>query len=196
MPANIRIYIEGDRKLLPGFRRFFGELYDTGAKVEISVCGANAVADFMNSVRKFPEAVNILLIDAEGPYTPALLQQVRQHDHWDAAAGRRVSNDQLHFMVQVMESWFLADRPTLREYYGREFAENRLPANPAVEQVPKDDVLGSLAAATRPTARGRYHKTRHASDLLATINPATVAASAPACARLFNFLQSIIALPN
>lgn len=191
MATAVRIYFEGDPKLRPGFQSFFAGLQSASRRITPVPCKANAIADFMDGVKNYPDAVNILLIDSEGPYTPNLLQEVRRHDHWDTALGRQVPDDCLHFMVQVMESWFLADRATLRNYYGPGFAENRLPANRQVEQILKDDVIDGLAAATRDTGKGRYHKTRHAPALLALLNPAQVRAAAPACANLFTALEQL-----
>ena len=189
MPSDIRIHIEGDPKLLPGFRQFFDELYGRGAKIDLAMCKANAIADFISSVKKFPNATNVLLIDSEGPHAMTRFQEVRSHDHWDDAVGGAIPDDQVHFMVQVMESWFLADRQALRAYYGQGLLENRLPSNPSVEQVPKDDVLSGLADATVPTGKGKYHKTRHAPDLLARIDPSRARSTAPSCARLFDSLE-------
>lgn len=191
MATAVRIYFEGDPKLRSGFRSLFAGLQSASRRITPVPCKANAIADFMDGIKNYPDAVNILLIDSEGPYTPNLLQEVRQHDHWDTALGRQVTDDRLHFMVQVMESWFLADRATLRNYYGQDFAENRLPANRQVEQILKDDVINGLAAATRDAGKGRYHKTRHAPALLASLNPVQVRAAAPACANLFAALEQL-----
>lgn len=190
MPAEVRIHIEGDAKLLPGFRRFFDALYRAGVKVKLSTGGANAVEDFVSGVRKFPNAVNILLVDADGPHSPAAVQEVRRRIN-RYAPEIQVADDRLHFMVQVMESWFLADRAVLQAYYGQGFAENRLPANRQVEQIGKEDVISGLEGATRDSGKGRYHKTRHAPALLERVNPALVRGAAPACEKLFAALEQL-----
>lgn len=189
---EVRIYFEGDRRLTVGFRSFFDEFFRGMARVTLVACGANAVADFMNGLRKYPNAVSILLIDSEGPYTHARLRQVRQHDHWDSTIARNITDDQLHFMVQLMESWFLADREALRRFYGSQLIENRLPGNPDVEQIPKDDVLNGLNTATSNSSKGKYHKTKHAPALLSAISPAKVQDVAPSCKRLFDFLHTLV----
>ncbi len=195
MPADIRIHIEGDPKLLPGFRRFFNALYIQGVKIDLAMCKSNAIADFMSSVKKNPGAINVLLIDSESPLAADSYQVVRQHDHWDSKISGNITDDQLNLMVQIMESWFLADREALRSYYGQDFSENQLPANPDVEHISKEDVLSRLSAATTNTTKGKYHKTKHAPQILASIEPSKVQAIAPNCARLFNYLQSLVAQP-
>ena len=182
--------------MLPGFRQFFKELYGLGVNIDLAMCKANAIADFVNNVKKNPDSINILLTDSDGPYSADLLRSVRQHDHWNTTIAAAVSDEHIHFMVQVMESWFLADRDTLRDFYGPRLSENRLPRNPNVEQIPKADVESGLRAATAGTSKGRYHKTKHAPTLLANIAPSAVKNAAPNCNRLFDYLQSLADQPN
>ena len=188
--TEVRIYFEGDASLRPGFRELFKGLGGAKLRLNLIACGADFVADFVSGVKRNPNALNILLQDAEGPYSPAVAQETRRRiNRYDS--GQRIADDQLHFMVPLMESWFLADRATLRNYYGPGFAENRLPANRQVEEILKEDVINDLANATRDTAKGRYHKTRHAPELLARIDAARVRAAAPIGARLFRLLEQL-----
>ena len=173
----------------PGFQEFFGKFGLSDVSLKLIACKANAIEDFMIGVRKEPNSVNVLLIDSEGPSTQDLLGQVRRHAHWDNTLDSQIADKQIHFMVQVMESWFLADRQALGAYYGSGFLNNRLPSNPNVELVPKDDVLSGLASATEHIAKGKYHKTRHAPDLLARIDANKVRGAAPSCDRLVSTLR-------
>ena len=195
MPANIRIYIEGDKKLLPGFRQFFDQFYNRGTRIDLAMCGPNVIADFTSGVKKFPGAINILLMDSEGPDGPGLIQKVKTHDKWDSSTNNKVTDECLNFMVQVMESWFIADREALRNYYGNGLLENQLPANPNIEQIPKEDVLQRIETATSNTGKGKYHKTKHAPQILERIDPSKVQAVAPNCARFLNYLQSLVTQP-
>ncbi len=77
-------------------------------------------------------------------------------------------------MVQIMESWFLADPDVLESYYGRGFRKQDLRQNPSVEQVPKQDVLDGLEHAARNTTKGRYSKGKHGFEILARIDPVKV----------------------
>ena len=127
MPANIRIYIEGDKKLLPGFRQFLDSIYHKGKSIDLSACGANSIADLMSGIRRYPDSTHVLLIDSEGPLAANPYQGVRQHDHWDDQVGGNITDYHLNFMVQVMESWFLADRDALKAYYGQGFRKAHCP---------------------------------------------------------------------
>ena len=77
-------------------------------------------------------------------------------------------------MVQAMESWFLADRKSLAEYYGQGFRESALPSNPQIEEVPKSDVLDGMRHATPRTRKGRYDKGSHSFEIIAMIDPQKV----------------------
>ena len=188
--TEVRIYFEGDASLRPGFRELFKGLGGAKLRLNLIACGADFVADFASGVKRNPNALNILLQDAEGPYSPAVVQETRRRiNRYDS--GQRIADDQLHFMAPLMESWFLADRQALIAYYGQGFAENRLPANHQVEEILKEDVINGLANATRDTAKGRYHKTRHAPELLARIDAGRVRAVAPTGARLFRLLEQL-----
>ncbi len=145
----------------------------------------------MVAVKKDSDLFHFLLVDSEGPPGSNPTEKVRQHDHWDNAVGSQVTDEQIHFMVQVMESWFLADKPTLGKFYGQSFMVNRLPGSLDVEQVSKADVLSGLALATANVSKGKYHKTKHAPDLLTLIDAAKVRGTAPHCDRLVNALERL-----
>ena len=122
----------------------------------------------------------LLLIDSEGPLSTELVGRI----------SRRIgANNHAFFMVQLMEAWFLADRPALQAYYGSGFIPGRLPANPNVEDIPKLDVERGLRDATRGCRKGAYNKTTHATALLNLINPNTVYTACPNFARLIDFLR-------
>ena len=93
-------------------------------------------------------------------------------------------------MVQCMESWFLADKDRLEAFFGHGFHRYALPANPNVEEVAKNDVLGGLRNATRQCrSKGEYGKGRHSFDLLSQIDPAKVMAASPHAKRLVDTLR-------
>ena len=77
-------------------------------------------------------------------------------------------------MVQVMESWFLADKDALEAYFGQGFRRQALPANPNVEQVSKQDVERGLERASDGTGKGRYRKGADSFGILERLDPAKV----------------------
>ena len=156
----------------------------------IVACGSRqdayeSFAIALQSGDEFP----VLVVDAEEPLTAARpWEHLHNRDHWtrpDPAA-----DEQCHLMVQVMESWFLADKPALALFYGQGFRENSLPQNPSVEQITKADVLDGLDRATRHTTKGRYRKGSLSFDILGKINPRAVEQAAPYAKRLLDTLRA------
>jgi hypothetical protein len=179
MVTEIRIYFEGTSELREGFRNFFGEIKTTGGRGPKLIAGGGreqAIADFRKSFKNHPDALNLLLIDSEGPDTGQLFERICQPQQIPGSA-----KDEVFWMVECMESWFLADIEALGLYYRRDLTEASR-GNPNVEEIPKKDVLARLKAA----AGGRYHKTKDAPRLLKQIRPQRVRQAAPDCDRLFD----------
>jgi hypothetical protein len=176
----------------------FGQFVRTGLKFHLiqGNGGSETIKDFVDALRTHPNAFNVLLIDSDGPDDGQLIPNLKSRSEWDSQVAGSVSDDQIHFMVQVMEAWFLADRNALKAYYDGGFSENQSPPNPNVEQVPKDDVINGLLNATRGTQKKTYHKTKHAPELLTRIDPAKVRNAAPSCDRLFKALEAAVGQPG
>ena len=198
MVKEIRVYFEGDSALRKGFNNFLKSEIDLarqrGLGFNLIAGGSTAetIKDFMIAARTHKDAINIVLIDSDKPDNGNLIADLKQRESWDTEAGAEIQDDQIHFMVQVMESWFLADRDALKKYYKQGFREKQLPGNPNVERISKSDVINGLVNATRNIRKKKYHKTRHAPDLLSNLDVAKICSNAPACNRLFRSLRSLI----
>ena len=197
MVSEIRIYFEGDRSLRLGLEAFLNPALERAREQNIRFTAIasgpidETIKDFLDAVRDYPDALVILLVDSDRADNGRLIASIKSRSTWNARIGAGVQDNQIHFMVQVMESWFLADKDALANYYGRGFRLNRLPQNPNVEQVPGNDVIRGIASAASDTSKKTYHKTRHAPDLLRTIDPAKVRSAAPNCDNLFDALQRL-----
>ena len=180
----VRIYFEGDDQLREGFRAFFGELIAGGLHLKLIAGGAGSrtIADFQLALKKHADELNVLLIDSEGPFHERLFEEKCQTQ--GIAPGHK---KKVFWMVQCMESWFLADHAALQECFGRDLRESALRGNPRIEEIPKADVLGRLKAATQ----GKYHKTRHAPALLKMIDSERVKQASEQCRRLFADLPNL-----
>ena len=149
-----------------------------------------------DAVNNAGDRVAFLLVDAERPVTQSCT--ARDHlqqppDRWDLGA---VSADRIHLMVVAMEAWIVSDPSALARYYGHGFCEDALPSGQNLELVLKYDLNHGLRRATQQTGKGRYHKTRHASDLLKLIKHTTVADRCPHYKRMFDVLGQFIAWPD
>lgn len=135
----------------------------------------------------------ILLVDAEAPVTaptPVEYLRTRRGGGWDLNG---VDEKHVHLMVQVMETWIIADSEALSDYYGQGFRANILPTHEDLEKVDKTTVADALDRATKQTKKRSYHKIRHAADLLERINPKKVQERCRHCKRLFVSLEASVA---
>jgi Domain of unknown function (DUF4276) len=190
MVTEIRIYFEGNDALRSGFRVFLDQIAEASRsrkwRFNLIATNGTPVPDYHDAVKTHPRAWNVLLLDSEGAITESPADLC-------AKKGLAGLSDRVFWMVQMMESWFLADPEKLKEYYGQDFKEDVLRGNPNVEQISKGDVKARLLAATRKTKAGKYHKTSHAPHLLSRIRPDLVKAAAPNCQRLFDALLTKLA---
>ncbi|SFB03724.1 protein of unknown function [Pseudomonas sp. NFIX10] len=210
----MKLYVEGggDAASLKtacreGFSKFLDKAGFKGRMPRIVACGSrgDAFDSFCTAIRNQEPAM--LLVDSEAPL-PEFVQpgdaqqpddrarwlpwqhlQQRQGDGWQKPVG---SDDwQCHLMVQCMESWFLADRRTLKEFFGQGFQENQLPApGNSVEYVPKVQVYDALAKATRGCkSKSQYGKGEHSFKLLGLIDPNKVCEASPWAKRFIESLE-------
>lgn len=172
------VYIEGggdrDQNLERLFRRSWTKFFqaaglDGHMPRVIRGGGRNRTFDLFATAIQNPRPgrVPFLLVDSEAAVVvgPSAWQHLHDRDNWDRPQGAR--DDQMFLMVQVMETWLLADRAALREYFGAPFRENALRQWPELEDLPKPDVLEALARATAgcpKTLRQRRDLVRTAGD--------------------------------
>jgi hypothetical protein len=144
-------------------------------RVELVATDGTPVQDYYNGLKANPRAWNVLLLDSDAPARVFA----------EMCTGKRIEASEegsVFWMVQIMESWFLADMAALREYFGNRFREAAATGNPRVEEVPKVDVMSRLNAA----AGGDYHKVKDGTNLLARVDPLRVRKAAPNCDRMFS----------
>jgi hypothetical protein len=169
----------------------------------IVACGSrnDAFDSFSTAVRNGEEAM--LLVDSEAAvsaacqqgepenWTPWVHLQQRRGDEW--IKPDEASDSQCHLMVECMESWFMADRATLTQFFAQGFKEVALPAqNRAIETVRKADIYAALKRATSASKKGEYGKGDHSFKLLAEINPAKVTGASPWAKRFIDELQKVM----
>ncbi len=193
------LYIEGGgegRELGARFREGWNEFFKSagvGNKTKIVRGGTRqqAFRRFATAVEVGrPNTVPFLLVDSEAPVAAenSVWQHLNARDSWSPPSG--ADDDQAFLMVQIMETWFLADRVALQKYFGAKFKQNALKQWPNLENVPKSTVLNALASATASCSK-RYSKGKVSFELLAKINPALVEAACPRANALLNRLRNL-----
>ena len=205
---EVTIFVEGggqSKDLRSNCRAGFGKFIEKagmkGKMPSIVPCGSrnNAFASYRVAVLKGEEA--ILLVDSERPvddacqvglpraWSPWTHLKYGSGDGWDRPGS--VSDADCHLMVECMECWILADRKTLKKYFGKKFMEAALPSNKKPpESVGKEEALKGLAKATRHCGqKGSYRKGKHSFELLGEIDSAKVLAACPWAARFVDLLR-------
>jgi hypothetical protein len=203
----VKVFVEGggDSKVLrtacrEGFTTFISKL-GVARHPRISACGSRQTAfdKFCTAIANGEEA--LLLVDSEEAvdvrysqgqpdgWRPWAHLKARPGDSWDKP--QRCADTDCHLMVQVMESWLLADRNALKEFFGQGFKENALPAaNNAVEDIGKQQVYDALSKVTSNCkTKAAYGKGEHSFKLLAKIAPNKVIRASPWAKRFVDELR-------
>jgi hypothetical protein len=193
--TGIAIYMEGGghsrdtrTALRLGMDAFLAPLKDAartrGWRWRLIACGSRneAIKGFAAALGQRNGELSILLVDAEGPVAGSPAEHLRQSHGPDL---RGAEDGAIHLMVQVMETWIVADPDALATYYGPGFAAARLPKSQDLETVAKADITQALQNASAGSSKGAYHKIRHAKDLLMRIDREIVRRRCPFCERLF-----------
>lgn len=203
---KVVFYVEGggnpdaDTALRQAFHKFFNELDEQGKAngyaLTYKLCGSRRLTYeiFCFERGRDPDSTHLLLVDSEAPVaTPGACWQHlkdRPGDGWERPDG--ATDADCHLMVQAMEAWFFADPDALAKFYKQNFNANALPKTQNVEDIPKSRHIDALEAATKATQKKRYHKTRHAPQILEALDPVKVRRRAPHCERLFATVAALI----
>lgn len=194
---KVKVYVEGggdtrqqQRNLRKAFRQFIRDAELGGNMPSVIACGSRDSAfDYFKVGHKEPETIAILLVDSEDPVTAGTpWQHLQNRDGWSRPP--HTECDQFHLMVQVMETWFMADRQALADFYGSDFRSSAIPQWQEIEEVPKQDILSKLERATRETRKGSYHKRRHGFAILGKLDPNKVMKASPHAKRFVESLRN------
>ena len=186
---SVEIYIEGggdgSRDLERLFRRSWAKFFETAGLQGhlprvVRGGGRNRTFDLFAKAIEHPDPrrVPLLLVDSEARVAArhSVWQHLQARDGWNRPPG--TGDDQAFLMVQIMETWLLADRNSLKRYFGAKFGENALRQWPQLEDVSKTTVLNALECATANCSK-RYAKGKISFELLAQVDPARVKAACP-----------------
>jgi len=149
--SEIRLYFEGDRTLEQGFSRFFSKLHEDAlaARVELHIVAAKrGPDDFAKAIRANPHSWNILLKDSEEEMPRDRYALCDKHGIPRSQVGN------VFWMVQLMESWFLADPEALDAYYGQKFSTNAIGQTADVERFRSARSITGLRPRRRTPQRG------------------------------------------
>jgi hypothetical protein len=206
----VKVFVEGggDSNQLrtncrKGFSAFLEKAGLKGKMPRIVACGSrqHAYDDFCTALNNGENA--LLLVDSEcavsakykedddklESWQPWQHLANRQSDQWETP--KNATNSQCHLMVQCMESWFLADRDTLQDFFGQGFNANQLPSANPIEAIDKQQIYDGLAKATKDCkSKASYGKGEHSFKILEKIDPQKVIDASPWAKRFVAVLKT------
>lgn len=200
--SSIAIYMEGGGNsiatkgsLRRGMDIFLREAKDMArARAwhwKLVCCGSrrDAYRGFRAAYERGNDTILILLVDSESPTKLPPRAHLSKNDGWEM---NHFEDNNIHLMVQIMETWLISDPGALSKFYGGGFLVGALPKRVNLEEVEKSAVESCLDRATSGTQKKRYHKIKHASQLLELIDPSLVRKRCPHCHRLLDALYSFL----
>ena len=189
---KVHLYVEGGNPSTKGplsgqAREAFAALFST-PEVQVVVKAHGGRDDTLdafylarNGKKHPPDEPVLLLIDAEGPVADI-------HKPWAhlKKCVEGVPDADVLLMVQVMETWMLADPDALRAVFPHKLDLAKLPAPTAnVEGLEKAHVYRSLEQATRACS-APYGKSDHSFRVVAELNPETLKKRLPSFKRAWD----------
>ncbi len=204
--SAVRVYVEGggnhtnnQRPLREAFTKLLGAVVGDRPKPKVIACGgrSNAFNEFQAALKANEDALCLLLVDSEGPVKPGVDPwthvRERRGDLWERPPA--AAADQLHFMVQMMEAWIMADVDAMSLYYNKGFDADAV-RHERLEDVSKDDLEKKLDKAIKATAKKRYEKS-DGMVLIGCVNVDRVGVACSHASRFFECLrQACAALPR
>lgn len=196
---ELHIFIEGDRRLRPGFSQLLKKSLDEVCKMHQVQLRPQLCGDHGETLKLCLYAVKLrqpclLLVDADEPLAPG--RSARDHLlalHPCAEIGS-LRVEQVHLMVIEMEAWLVCDRAAWQTVFKEKADLARLPPRPNIETLSKSDLHKALKEAL-PGNIDRYHKIDHGCRLLEALSPEAVRPRAPHFARLIDALDREIRNP-
>ncbi len=147
--------------------------------------------NFLMSVRNSDSGfAQFLLIDSETPLNPiqSKWEHLERNDKWQRP--KEAGEESVYMMVQVMESWFLADPDLLKSHFGRSFKERFIKKWPNLEDISKGEVLNILKMATKNCSQP-YKNGPVSFEILSKIDPVRVEQSCKHAKQLLEKLRAI-----
>jgi hypothetical protein len=201
----VRVYVEGggtsrgeQATLRESFTKLLGAVVGDLSKPKLIAAGGrgNTFDEFRAALRMHPDALCILLVDSEGPVkqraNPWSHVRDRRGDQWKRPD--TTTDEQLHLMVETMETWIVADSDALVQQYGPKVDLDALPST-NLETISKQDVLQKIARALRNT--GKQYTKSAGWVLIGRVNPSRVEAACSHACRFFDHLRrTCAALPR
>lgn len=176
----VKLFIEGGgqgalaAECREAFKKFLEKTELKGKLPRIVACGPRweAYDSFKNAIENNEKA--LLLVDSEDPVhedhknSPWTHLNMRTDDKYDKP--NNATEESCHFMSTCMETWFLADKDSLKNYYGSNFNVNILPVTSVIEEIRQKSVERKIHEAAKNTKKRGYKKKRDSFKILQALD--------------------------
>lgn len=194
----VKIYVEGggnpaaNSECREGFKKLWQRCGLGGRLPRVIPCGSRSDAynDFVTALSD-PDDNILLLVDSEDPISDIekTWEHLNRRDGWAKPEGAE-DQDAL-FMTTCMETWLVADRATLKSFFGSSLQENALPPLNDLESRTRGDVQSKLRHATR-NCPGPYKKGKKSFQVLGKLDPQVLEEHLPSFERALNILDDAL----
>lgn len=199
--VKITIYIEGggahsekqDREFRAAWRAFFEKADLKRMPATFRGSGRDqAFKAYCHAVTtRRSDELPLLLVDSEDLVKTGhdAWKHLKARDNWPKPKG--AGNEDAFLMITCMETWFVADRATLKAFFPK-LIEKHIKQWPDLEKVPKPAVLAALKKATAKCATCYDEKAKGNAGfkLLGRLRATEVEKSCPAAKRLLDKLRN------
>jgi hypothetical protein len=203
---EVVVYVEGggptrlqQKEFRTGLDQFFISLKkladDNDCRLTFSPRGGieQVLADFDIAYNPPSTEIYYLLVDSDGPVISVPRNHLKtKFSSYRFLDDKKIPDNRIHLMVQVMESWFIADISALERFFGEGFDSAQIPQDQEIESIDGDVAINSLKSASKGSSRGEYKlysTIEFETGILKQLNPDILKDKAPHCKRLFEILE-------
>jgi len=197
--VSVYLYVEGGGdsheehiRCREGFRKLLEAAGFEGRMPRIVSGGARHTAfnRFKTALRD-ADKFAILLVDSEEPVKQTPWAHLWTVNGWERPPS--ATDKQAQLMVTCMETWLMADRAALHDFFGANLNEGMLLSLNDLEERSRHQAQEALAQATRSCGRERqYQKGKRSFQILAKLNPAVLRQHLPHFQRLITMLATCL----
>jgi len=199
--VKIKLYIEGggdsptqDTEFRAGWTAFFEKVgLKEARKMPKPIRGGGREQTFdayCTAVKtRKPDELPLLLVDSEDVVKPGhdAWQHLKARDKWTKP--KEAGKNDASLMITCMETWFLADREALKDFFEGCWNDKALPKWPDLEKVERKKAYAALVKATTNCGERQYAKGKVSFELLKVIDPAVVEETFPSAKALLDRLR-------
>jgi hypothetical protein len=199
--VKIKLYIEGggdsprqDTEFRAGWTAFFEKAgLKEARKMPKPIRGGGREQTFdayCTAVKtRKPDELPLLLVDSEDVVKAGhdAWQHLKARDKWTKP--KDAGKNDAFLMITCMETWFIADREALKDFFKGCWNDKALPNWPDLEKVERKKAYAALVKATANCGERQYAKGKVSFELLKVINPAVIETKFPSAKALLRRLR-------